>query len=227
MHMLLPKYHWQTKHHHHNFTGILFIAVVRSHVTSRNEYQRRLPRARKRHILIHVHIYIHTYIYIYIYTLFMCIYTYIYIYCTLYIVLYIYIHMQGSIRGSLLGSVGPPGDLFAKGITATFNGIVKACDQTIELNVSKDEICPAAPLSETKALRMIQDRSQPLRAALLYLLANQALFQEGGDAKIEAVAALFLACVEKYWSGVDSDNCPSLLESLVHWLSSGRLFFRR
>ncbi|CAE7455216.1 caeA [Symbiodinium natans] len=107
------------------------------------------------------------------------------------------------------------GDLFAKGITATFNGIVKACDQTIELNVSKDEICPAAPLSETKALRMIQDRSQPLRAALLYLLANQALFQEGGDAKIEAVAALFLACVEKYWSGVDSDNCPSLLESLV------------
>ncbi|CAE7027844.1 caeA [Symbiodinium sp. CCMP2456] len=107
------------------------------------------------------------------------------------------------------------GDLFAKGITATFNGFVKACDQTIQLNLSKDEICPAAPLSETKAIKMIQDSSQPFRAALLYLLADLAIFQKGGDENIEAVAALFLACVEMYWSGVDSEDCPALLEYLV------------
>lgn len=107
------------------------------------------------------------------------------------------------------------GDLFAKGITATFNGFVKACDQTIQLNLSKDEICPAAPLSETKAIQMIQDSSQPFRAALLYMLADLAIFQKGGDENIEAVAALFLACVEMYWTGVDSEDCPALLEYLV------------
>lgn len=107
------------------------------------------------------------------------------------------------------------GDLFAKGITATFNGFVKACDQTIQLNLSHDEICPAAPLSETKAIQMIQDSSRPFRAALLYLLADLAIFQKGGDENIEAVAALFLACVEFYWSGVDSEDCPAVLEYLV------------
>ncbi|CAE7664932.1 caeA, partial [Symbiodinium necroappetens] len=75
------------------------------------------------------------------------------------------------------------GDLFAKGITATFNGLF--------------------------------DSSRPFRAALLYLLADLAIFQKGGDENIEAVAALFLACVEFYWSGVDSEDCPAVLEYLV------------
>ncbi|CAE7411455.1 tilS [Symbiodinium natans] len=101
------------------------------------------------------------------------------------------------------------GELFARGITATWNGITSACDLSI-LETTADELCPAAPLSENKALRLIQDSSNPARAAFIMKLAELAIFKYP-----EPLASVVLACVEKYTSGREADSCPDWLQQIV------------
>jgi len=100
------------------------------------------------------------------------------------------------------------GELFARGITATWNGITSACDLSV-LEEGED-VCPAAPLSESKALRLIQDSTHPVRASLIMKLAKLSIFKYPWP-----LASVTLACVEKFSSGNAADDCPDWLESIV------------
>ena len=91
------------------------------------------------------------------------------------------------------------GVLSAKGITATWNGMTKACDRTA-MEGNEDERCPAARLSETKALRVVQDSNHLQRAAFVMNLIQNAIFGRffGKTANGHILAGSVSACAEKY-----------------------------
>ena len=70
--------------------------------------------------------------------------------------------------------------------------------------------CAAAPLSESKALRLIQDTSNPTRAAFIMKLSKLAIFKH-----TELLASVALACIEKYFSGREVDGCPDWLLQIL------------
>ncbi|CAE7725932.1 unnamed protein product [Symbiodinium sp. CCMP2456] len=101
------------------------------------------------------------------------------------------------------------GALFIKAITATWNGITRACDLSA-MDSSAEEPRPAAPLSESKALSLIQDSSDPSRASLIFQLLQRVFYGKLAD----MFASVLFACVEKHSAGRDV-GCPDWLQSIV------------
>ena len=104
------------------------------------------------------------------------------------------------------------GVLFAKGMTATWNGITQGCDLSAVDSIAEEEHCPAAPLSESKALYLIQNSNDPFRAAFIMQLL-QPFFFSGRNP--DMLASVIFACVEKHSAGRDVGGCPDWLQSIV------------
>eukprot|EP00931_Biecheleriopsis_adriatica_P120390 TRINITY_DN95511_c0_g1_i1.p1 TRINITY_DN95511_c0_g1~~TRINITY_DN95511_c0_g1_i1.p1 ORF type:complete len:673 (-),score=121.57 TRINITY_DN95511_c0_g1_i1:226-2244(-) len=101
------------------------------------------------------------------------------------------------------------GNAFAKGLSAVWNGMMKDCDLTEATpNISKDDLCPAAPGAESKALQVLMDKTQPKKAAELYETAQAALFKPDG-----VLAPVLMACIARLYSGEESETCPDSLFS--------------
>lgn len=106
------------------------------------------------------------------------------------------------------------GVLFAKSIMATWNGMTRACDLSA-MDGGAEEPCRAAPLSESKALSLIQDSSNPSRAAFIFQLLRLLFGTRVGLTHPHNLASVVFACVEKYADGQDNGGCPDWLLSIL------------
>jgi len=100
--------------------------------------------------------------------------------------------------------VASMGTSMAKGVSSVWRSFTTACDLTLMENRSADELCPAAPLAESKFMQMIQEGEDVERAARVMSLVYDAV---GTSVVSSAKAAVALLCVESLWRGGTLDIC--------------------
>jgi len=107
-------------------------------------------------------------------------------------------------------NVASMGTSFAKGPSSVWRSFTTACDLTLLENRSAEELCPAAPLAESKFMQMIRDQEDSKRAASVMLRVEYTVLSTTG---YPTLAPLALLCLESLWRG-DMDLC--MQHDIVH-----------
>mmetsp|Transcript_69345 Transcript_69345/g.162964 ORF Transcript_69345/g.162964 Transcript_69345/m.162964 type:complete len:647 (-) Transcript_69345:262-2202(-) len=107
-------------------------------------------------------------------------------------------------------NVASMGTSFAKGLSSVWRSFTTACDLTLLENRSAEELCPAAPLAESKFMQMIRDQEDSKRAASVMLRVEYTVLSTTG---YPTLAPLALLCLESLWRG-DMDLC--MQHDIVH-----------
>jgi len=101
------------------------------------------------------------------------------------------------------------GESFAQGIEAVWNGLVRDCDRSLVRNLSATEVCPAAPMAATKAVKILQGKNKEIAGELLAVILHSIL---GKNTTLWAPMAMTL--IEKFYSGKEKEGL-SMLEKFV------------
>eukprot|EP00438_Fugacium_kawagutii_P028533 Skav222530 [mRNA] locus=scaffold2875:91541:93488:+ [translate_table: standard] len=96
-------------------------------------------------------------------------------------------------------------DSFTSGIESVWNGLVKDCEVSLVRNVSRDAICPSAPATGTKTIKVLQGPDK-YQAAVLLRLIQTTVFKYP-----EFFGPGTMACVQQFYSGKQVMGCDQTL----------------
>jgi len=97
-------------------------------------------------------------------------------------------------------------DSSARGIEAVWDGLVRDCETSLVRKMSADEVCPAAPSTSSKTMKVLKGANRSEAAALLHII-YLAVFRYQ-----EALGPVAMACIEQFYSRKEVEGCNKTLE---------------
>eukprot|EP00434_Breviolum_minutum_P018505 symbB.v1.2.016321.t1/scaffold1240.1/size129799/4 len=97
-------------------------------------------------------------------------------------------------------------DSSARGIEAVWDGLVRDCETSLVRKMSADEVCPAAPSTSSKTMKVLKGANRSEAAALLHIIYVTVFKYQ------ETLGPVAMACIEQFYSRKEVEGCNKTLE---------------